>query len=115
MNEKNNQNDPTLYISIITGLLLTVSEILPYIKTVKSNGIIHLITNFLLEKYYNTQENLQQNTQDQDEERQPLINKRSSTTTHLLSEVSNITITSQNVNFTFNSPNIKLDFNESSK
>jgi hypothetical protein len=116
MNEKNNQSDPTLYISIITGLLLTVSEILPYIKTVKSNGIIHLITNFLLEKY-NTQENLQENTQDQDEERQPLINKRSNTTTttHLLSEVSNITITSQNVNFTFNSPNIKLDFNESSK
>lgn len=115
MSEKNN-NDSILYISIISGMLLTISEILPYIKNVKANGIIHLITNFLVEKYYNTQENLQQNTEDnQDEERQLLINKRSSTTTHLLSEVSNITITSQNVNFTFHSPNVKLDFNESSK
>lgn len=113
---ENNKNDSILYISIISGMLLTISEILPYIKNVKANGIIHLITNFLVEKYYNTQENLQQNTEDnQDEERQLLINKRSSTTTHLLSEVSNITITSQNVNFTFHSPNVKLDFNESSK
>lgn len=116
---ENNKNDSILYISIISGMLLTVSEILPYIKNVKANGIMHLIINFLVEKYYNTQENLQQNTQneqdEQDEERQLLINKRSSTTTHLLSEVSNITITSQNVNFTFHSPNVKLDFNESSK
>lgn len=119
MSEKN-KNDSILYISIISGMLLTISEILPYIKNIKANGIIHLITNFLVEKYYNTQQNLQQNLQqntedDQDEERQLLINKRSSTTTHLLSEVSNITITSQNVNFTFHSPNVKLDFNESSE
>ena len=116
MSENNYKTDSILYISIISGMLLTVSEILPYIKNVKANGIIHLITNFLVEKYYNTREDLQQNTEDdQDEERQLLINKRSSTTTHLLSEVSNITITSQNVNFTFHSPNVKLDFNESSK
>lgn len=118
MSERDSQTDPALYVSIITGLLLTVSEILPYIKNVKANGIMHLITNFLVQKsmiIHNTQEDLPQNTEDNtDEERQPLINKRSDTTTHLLSEVSNITITSQNVNFTFHSPNVKLDFNESS-
>ena len=121
MSEEDNQTDPALYVSIITGLLLTVSEILPYIKNVKANGIIHLITNFLLKKSMtinNTREDLQQDDTEenvQDEERQPLINKRFNTSTHLLSEVSNITITSQNVNFTFHSPNVKLDFNESSK
>ena len=117
---ENNKNDSILYISIISGMLLTISEILPYIRNVKANGIIHLITNFLLKKSMtigNTREDLQQDTEEnvQDEERQPLINKRFNTTTHLLSEVSNITITSQNVNFTFHSPNVKLDFNESSK
>jgi hypothetical protein len=120
MSEKDSQTNPALYVSIITGFLLTVSEILPYIRNVKANGIIHLITNFLLKKSMtigNTREDLQQDTEEnvQDEERQPLINKRFNTTTHLLSEVSNITITSQNVNFTFHSPNVKLDFNESSK
>lgn len=122
MSENDSQVSPSLYISIVTGLLLTISEMLPYIKTVRANGIMHLITNFLIEKsvvYNNSlpnqilnQDNVTQHL-DQDDERQPLINKRSDTTTHLLSEVSNITITSQNVNFTFHSPNVKLDFNES--
>lgn len=120
MSENDSQPNPSLYISIVTGLLLTISEILPYVKTVRANGIMHLITNFLLEKsaVYNSlpNQNTQDTTQhsDPDDERQPLINKRADTTTHLLSEVSNITITSQNVNFTFHSPNVKLDFNESS-
>ena len=35
-----NQNDITFYISIITSSLLAISEILPYIKIIKSNGII---------------------------------------------------------------------------
>lgn len=120
MSEEDGKTDPALYISIITGFLLTVSEILPYIKNVKANGIIHLITTFLLKKSMtidNISQDVQQDTEEnvQDEERQPLINKRFNTTTHLLSEVSNITITSQNVKFTFHSPNVKLDFNESSK
>lgn len=117
-NDNNEQTSITFYISIISGFLLTISEILPYIRTVKANGIIHSITNFLIEKSIVSDENTQ-NT-DHNEETQPLINnsqvldKRQSTTTHLLSEVSNVTITSQSVNFTFHSPNVKLDFNESS-
>lgn len=32
-----------LYVSMASGVLLTISEILPYIKTIKSNGIIQCI------------------------------------------------------------------------
>jgi hypothetical protein len=128
----------TLYISILTGLLLTISETLPYVQNINGNGIIHLITNFLIKK------TLTNNLVNNNEERQPLINNNFTNpqsnnthhnntddihqgvvtngvgihqgvaTTHLLSEVSNITITSQSVNFTFHSPNVKLDFNETS-
>jgi hypothetical protein len=39
MTENSNENI-TFYISIITSSLLAISEILPYIKVIKSNGII---------------------------------------------------------------------------
>ena len=42
-NDNNEQTSITFYISIISGFLLTISEILPYIRTVKANGIIHSI------------------------------------------------------------------------
>jgi hypothetical protein len=37
-------------ISICSGLLLTISEILPYISKIKSNGILQLIINELILK-----------------------------------------------------------------
>lgn len=33
------------YISIISGMLLTISEILPYISKIKGNGIIEVLLN----------------------------------------------------------------------
>ena len=41
-------DDFSFYISIVTGLLLTISETLPYINSIKSNGILHLVTDTLL-------------------------------------------------------------------
>lgn len=38
------------YVSIASGVLLTISEILPYIKTIKSNGIIQCIIDTLRRK-----------------------------------------------------------------
>lgn len=33
----------TLYISIVTGSLLTISEILPFVSCIKSNGVLQCI------------------------------------------------------------------------
>ena len=42
--DTNQPIDITLYISIISSSLLAISEILPYIKSIKSNGILESIT-----------------------------------------------------------------------
>ena len=44
------------YVSIITGVLLTISETLPYIKKVKSNGIIQFLLETLRTKGANSGE-----------------------------------------------------------
>lgn len=33
----------TFYISVLSGFLLTISEALPYVKVIQSNGIVELI------------------------------------------------------------------------
>ena len=47
--------DITFYISIVSSFLLTVSELLPYIKTIKSNGILELFVSILKKMSNNTQ------------------------------------------------------------
>jgi len=42
--------DVTFYVSLVSGALLTISEIMPYITKIQSNGILHSITNFLTSK-----------------------------------------------------------------
>lgn len=42
-----------MYVSVITGVLLTISETLPYIKDIKSNGIIQYIIEVLSKKSAN--------------------------------------------------------------
>lgn len=37
--------DTNLYISVFSGLMLIVSEILPYVSNVKGNGIVQIILN----------------------------------------------------------------------
>ena len=39
----NNESDKYILFSTAVGILLTISELLPYIKSIKSNGIIELI------------------------------------------------------------------------
>ncbi len=49
--------DSHFYFSVISGTLLTVSEVLPFVKSVQSNGILDLCTNlskYLANLYMNT-------------------------------------------------------------
>ena len=103
-NESLNNNEITFYISIISGMLLTISEVLPYIKTIRGNGIIELLLNFLVKKSSsntssNTSSNASSNASSNDE-RIPLL-----TESNISSQVSNFTINSPNITLTFNSPN----------
>jgi len=93
-NESLNNNEITFYISIISGMLLTISEVLPYIKTIRGNGIIELLLNFLVKK---SSSNTSSSSND---ERIPLL-----TESNISSQVSNFTINSPNITLTFNSPN----------
>lgn len=111
-NESLNNNEITFYISIISGMLLTISEVLPYIKIIRGNGIIELLVNFLVEKS-NTNTNTNSTpssnsnsssssnlSSSSNDERTPLL-----TESNISSQVSNFTINSPNITFTFNSPN----------
>jgi hypothetical protein len=41
------ESNITFYISLVSGVLLTVSEVMPYISKIQSNGILHSLTNYL--------------------------------------------------------------------
>lgn len=117
MSSKDTDNT-TFYISITTGLLLTFSEILPFIDSIKSNGILHLISNFLIKRAANTNSRtgVSQNVVVNNTPSSTVActeNDRLLNNTSVLNDVSKVIITSENIKFTFNSPNIKLDFNES--
>ncbi len=61
------------YISIASGILLTISETLPFIKNVKSNGIIQSIVQFISRKSNNKSEELTpllQNTENKNTQEQ---------------------------------------------
>ena len=45
-----NLADATTVISVISSVLLCISEILPYIKAQDGNGIIHVITKMITNK-----------------------------------------------------------------
>lgn len=106
-NKSLNNNEITFYISIISGMLLTISEVLPYVKSIRSNGIIEILVNFLVEKsninansntnVANTSSNTNTSSND---ERTPLLIE-----SNISSQVSNFTINSPNITLTFNSPN----------
>lgn len=49
--------DVAFVISVCSGLFLTVSETLPFISKIESNGILHLIANVLARKGSQTQTN----------------------------------------------------------
>jgi len=112
-------NESNNYIITIVGILLTISELLPYIKTIKSNGIIQLIINFcifLLKKDRNvindeTEQLLENFLEErlheidtQDTQAQNKTNPENKNEDKL-SSATNLVFTSQNITITFNSPN----------
>lgn len=56
-------SNPQTIIAILSGLLLTASEVLPFISDIESNGIVHCLVN--LRKIYMQQQNQQQNSSDE--------------------------------------------------
>ena len=104
-----NQNF-SFYISILTGSLLTVSEILPYINSIRSNGILHLCTNIC---NYLINKSPRSNINDNDTERQPILQQPQNLTSQNVNLTSqNVNLTSPNVNVTFSSPNVQLFMNK---
>lgn len=55
-----NESDKYVLFSTICGILLTISELLPYIKSIRSNGILEFIfeTSFLLLKKYKSNDDV---------------------------------------------------------
>ena len=106
-----------IIISSIIGLLLTISEILPLIKQIQSNGIIDLIINNLILKSKTT------NVQGTQQETQQLLeNQTNSSYESFLNENTNVPFSSNlnyNINKTddniinINSENVLLKFNTS--
>ena len=45
MSSEKPENNLTLYASVLSGSLLAISEILPYISKIKGNGILQVLTN----------------------------------------------------------------------
>ena len=46
MNDSENKQDSiTYYVSVISGILLVISEVMPYISKVKGNGIVQVLFN----------------------------------------------------------------------
>jgi hypothetical protein len=120
-----NESDKYVLFSTIFGILLTISEILPYIKMIKSNGILEFIleTCFLLLKKCKSYDDRQNDDASErlledliDNNRISNINEDVSNINGDISNVSNVkkclTITfddrrqgtSENITITFNSP-----------
>jgi len=55
--------DATFYISIISSTLLTISEILPYVQKIQSNGILQCISEIIKQKPTSESEPLLNNFQ----------------------------------------------------
>jgi hypothetical protein len=118
-----NESDKYVIFSTIFGILLTISELLPYIKSIKSNGILEFIleTCFLLLKKRKSYDD-RQNDDASERLLEDLIDNGISNRNEIsningdISNVSNIkkslTITftdgnkgtSENITITFNSP-----------
>lgn len=83
----NSTNDYTIQIvmSVFGGIILVISEILPFIKSIKSNGLLELIINI-------SKKLLTKNNQIRllDEEQQPLFSNQQNNHLNLRSPIENI-------------------------
>jgi hypothetical protein len=111
-------NESNNYIITVVGILLTLSELLPFIKTIKSNGIIQLVIGFcifllkkdkkdsnneteqllenFLEQRLNEIEGSEIEAQDKDKDKDK---------DKIQQSTSNFVFSSQNITISFNSPN----------
>ena len=67
-------NEIEIYISIFSTLLLTISEILPYVRSIKSNGVLQLVIN-ILKKFIKNTNNSNQPIENQPIETDPLLHQ----------------------------------------
>lgn len=122
-----------IIISSMIGLLLTISEILPYIKQIESNGIIELIINNLTRKSKTANIQSIQGIQGQQETQQLLENQTNSNYETFLHQEESvpfssnlnyninkqddniININSENVLLKFNTSNIQISFDVNDK
>jgi hypothetical protein len=116
-----NESDKYVLFSTIFGILLTISELLPYIKSIKSNGILEFIfeTCFLLLKKYKSNDNIGRGDAFNDR-LQGVDRLQNDTSERLLEDFIDsldrnnninenngnkcLTITSENITISFNSP-----------
>jgi hypothetical protein len=104
-------NDYTVQItmSILGGLFFLISEILPFIKSVKSNGLLELIINVsrqLFKKSYNInedEESLLDNDNDNDENRDTSFRIRVNENTSTLSnKIDSLNTSVMNISYALN-------------
>lgn len=119
-------------VTIVLGILLTTSEILPYIKQIKSNGILEFFTNTIVEIVRFKLNSL--HIPDNSHETQPLLENDTYTDTHSnytidqnlnfssnlnenlkLNDDINININSENVLLKFNTSNVQISFDVNDK
>lgn len=71
MENLSQDNNLTYYASIVSGSLLVISELLPYISKIKGNGVIQVISNF----FNNYEETKKQEKLEHDKKIQEIIEK----------------------------------------
>jgi hypothetical protein len=108
MSESTNEYNVQIIISILGGIILFLSELLPFIKNVKSNGIVELLIN-AGRKYVikNHLDNIEySDIEHSDIERSPLLNntdeqiRRPSIQDNLLSNIDKLNTNINNISHT---------------
>jgi len=120
-------------ITISLGILLAISEILPYIKQIRSNGITEFLVNKIIENLLNTKNLGHPETDPQ--ETDPLLDNHTNSSYHSstnqnenvhfssnlndninkLDDEYNININSENVLLKFNTSNVQISFDVNEK
>ena len=78
MSEDSNDFTPQIILSVIGGSVILISEVLPFVKAVKSNGILQLLVNTCKNVYNkrltnSTELDLESGENNIEEEREPLL------------------------------------------
>jgi hypothetical protein len=104
----NNESDKYILFSTVVSILLTISELLPYIKGIKSNGIIELIIElciFFLKKKKNGTGSNDESVQLLEDFLEERINENENE-----NENKNVTFSLQNAKLIYNKKNMIICF-----